>query len=485
MAGQPRPDGHGGARTAGGRTARRRRLAAIAVTGAMAVALAACSGRSHDAGPAGASGGPEEEEKKPEEGAGAPEKTEPRLIGDGSTSFTGPQPNQPEAAALAPGETPPQFVVFSWDGAGEDGNKLFSHFREVARENDAHMTYFLTGIYLLPEDKAHLYEPPGRAPGASDIGYLKDENIAATLEQLRGAWLDGSEIGTHFNGHFCGPTGVDSWSPEDWRSETEQARWMVQNWRTTTGWDDAEPLPFDYDRELAGGRTPCLEGQANLLKVAADMGFRYDSSGNGRQVWPSRREGVWDIPLQQVPVPGWSFETLAMDYNFMVNQSGGPDGDPARYPHWQEQMRDGLLAGFERAYHGNRAPLIIGNHFNQWNGGIYMDAVQETIEEICPKEDVRCVSFRQLVDWLDAQDPAVLDKLRTLDVGQAPAEGWETFLGAAGTGAGTAGAGAGTPTDTEGTAEGTAEGDTETAGATAGTASGDTAGDTAGATAGG
>src|SRR5690349_16299334 len=45
-------------------------------------------------------------------------------IGDGSTSDTGPQPFQPTAERLEPGQTPPQFVIFSWDGAGELDNGL-------------------------------------------------------------------------------------------------------------------------------------------------------------------------------------------------------------------------------------------------------------------------------------------------------------------------------------------------------------------------
>ena len=50
-----------------------------------------------------------------------------------------------------------------------------------------------------------------------------------------------------------------------------------------------------------------------------------------------------------------------------------------------------------------------------------MDAVEEALKHIAGEEqrDVRLVSFRQFVDWLDAQDPAVLAKLRTLDVGAA------------------------------------------------------------------
>lgn len=351
-----------------------------------------------------------------------------RLIGDGSTAFTGPQPNQPEVHRLKAGTKPPQFVVFSWDGAGEDGQGLFSHFRKVARENDAAMTYFLSGVYVLPRSERMKYAPPGHPQGASDIGYLDEEEVRATLEQVAGAWREGSEIGTHFNGHFCGQGGVGSWSKEQWMSEIAQAKQFVKQWKTNTGWKEAEPLPFDYEKELIGGRAPCLEGQENLLKAAEEMGFRYDTSGVNDQVWPEKRSGIWDLSLQQVPFPGHSFEVLSMDYNFMANQSGTAYAPAAQHAAFERQMREGLLAGFDRAYNGNRAPLIIGNHFESWNGGAYMRAVEDTIKAICPKEDVRCVSFKQLVEWLDAQDPEVLDKLRELDVGERPPGGWEKYL---------------------------------------------------------
>ncbi len=201
----------------------------------------------------------------------------------------------------------------------------------------------------------------------------------------------------------------------------------MKAWKTNTGTGKAEPLPFDYDRELIGARTPCLEGQTNFMRAARELGFRYDTSGVRDQVWPEKKDGLWDLSMQLVPMPGRAFETLTMDYNFYVNQSGARAGSEAKRQYWGDQFRDGLLAGFERAYAGNRAPLIIGNHFESWNGGVYMRAVEETIKTVCGKPDVRCVSFRQLVDWLDAQDPEVLDKLRTLGVGQSPKEGWGAF----------------------------------------------------------
>ncbi|MYS18712.1 hypothetical protein GTW78_00170 [Streptomyces sp. SID4948] len=354
-----------------------------------------------------------------------------QVIGDGSTSYTGPQPHQPKPEKLKPGQEPPQFVVFSWDGALENDDHLFSRFREVAKENNANMTFFLSGIYLLPKAKRTLYHPPQHPPGSSAIDFPTDQHIKWTLQQLRLAWEDGDEIGTHFNGHFCAPDpgAGGKWSTADWMNETAQAYSFVENWKTNTGFKDIPPLPFDYAQELVGGRAPCLEGQQNLLPAEKAMGWRYDASSAGDfQQWPAKKDGVWDFPLELVPYPGKDFQVLSMDFNFLYNQSGGDvtEGDPAKYPLWEKETRDGYLNGFERAYNGSRAPLFIGNHFETWNGGIYMQAVQDVVEDVCKRKGVRCVSFKELADWMDVQDPAVLAKLRNLDPGESP--DWKTFL---------------------------------------------------------
>jgi len=345
-----------------------------------------------------------------------------RLLGDGSTSDTGPQPFQPVPERLGAGERPPQFVVFSWDGAGEDDSRLFSHFRQVAQETKATMTFFLSGIYTLPRSQRMLYAPPGKPLGASAIGYLRDDHVRATIQQVSAAWLEGHEIGTHFNGHFCDSQGVGTWTADQWRSEIDQAVGFVQSWRTNTGFADVEALPFDYAKELAGGRTPCLLGQDQLLPTARELGWTYDaSSPGGLQIWPTRRQGLWDFPLQSIPFPGTNYTVLSMDYNMMYNQCGpSPNGDPAMRPYWQQQAANTYMAGFQRAYTTNRAPFFIGNHFESWNGGIYMTAVEQALRQIADHPDVRLVSFRQMADWLDAQDPQVTAKLRTLNPGEAP-----------------------------------------------------------------
>ncbi|MFF6997973.1 hypothetical protein ACFY93_23845 [Streptomyces sp. NPDC008313] len=415
----------------------RRGMIGLGAGAAAALGLTACgTEKQDDAGHAGGSRGG---------ASGAP--THPaRPLGDGSTAFTGKQPHQPEAPRpLEPGETPPQFVVFSWDGAGEVGTGLFSRFLELARDHGAHMTFFLSGLYLLPESKKRLYAPPNNPRGASDIGYLTDAHIKETLKGVRQAWLDGHEIGTHFNGHFCAGSGsVANWTPAQWRSEIDQAKSFVKEWRTNTGWSDLPALPFDYDKELVGGRTPCLLGQDNLLPTARELGWRYDaSSPGGRQRWPHKKQGIWDLPLQGIPFPGHTFEVLSMDYNILANQSVNSTKAPSyNYPGWRTQATSSYLAGFKRAYETNRAPFFVGNHFEEWNGGIYMDAVERALKHIAREKekggDVRMVSFRQFVDWLDVQTPEVLARLQSLDVGVKPAGGWKGFLKGGGKSAGKA-----------------------------------------------
>ncbi|MEU6364925.1 polysaccharide deacetylase family protein [Streptomyces sp. NPDC046931] len=423
----------------------RRGLIGLGAGTAAAMGLAACGSQgrkdTHSGGGSGKGGSDASE---------SPTATA-RPLGDGSTAYTGKQPHQPgKPVPLEPGQTPPQFVVFSWDGAGEVGNGLFPRFLDLAKEHGAHMTFFLSGLYLLPEAKKRRYLPPNNRPGASDIGYLTDAHIRSTLQNVRRAWLEGHEIGTHFNGHFCGEShgSVKWWTPKQWHSEIQQAKAFVKEWKTNTGFTDLPPLPFDYDKELVGARTPCLLGQDNLLPTARELGWRYDaSSPGGRQMWPVKRHGVWDYPLQAIPFPGHSFEVLSMDYNILANQSiATTKAPPSNYPGWRNQATQAYIAGFERAYRTNRAPFFIGNHFEQWNGGIYMDAVEAAFKHIAREKekgaDVRLVSFRQFTDWLDVQRPETVRKLQSLGVGQQPAGGWKGFLSdtAGGKGAGASGA---------------------------------------------
>lgn len=192
----------------------------------------------------------------------------------------------------------------------EDSQKLFSHFREMGRKYHANTTYFLSGVYMPPKDKRELCDPPKRNVSSSDIGFNEAEGIRNTISRMRGAWEDGDEIGTCFNGHFCGPEGgVGTWSVDQWKSEIDRAKSFVKSWKSNdAGLKDEKPLPFDYDKELIGGRTPCLEGQKNMVAAARATGFRYDSSGVNKQVWPKKKDGIWGLSISS---PGTVARTCA------------------------------------------------------------------------------------------------------------------------------------------------------------------------------
>ncbi|GAA4999366.1 hypothetical protein GCM10025734_33780 [Kitasatospora paranensis] len=137
---------------------RRAVLSAGAATAALG-AVAACSSngstsRDSGGGPGSGNGG-----TGTPAGTGKPVQGTP--LGDGSNSDTGSQPNQPKPEKLKPGEQPPQFVVFSWDGAGATDDGQFSRFLKLAEQYKASMTFFLSGIYTLPKEKSGLYHPRG------------------------------------------------------------------------------------------------------------------------------------------------------------------------------------------------------------------------------------------------------------------------------------------------------------------------------------
>ncbi|MFZ2164102.1 MAG: hypothetical protein WAV45_01440, partial [Propionibacteriaceae bacterium] len=335
-------------------------------------------------------------------------------IGDGSQAPSpDPQPFQRPITKLAAGEKPPQFVVFSWDGASGNENYILDMVKRAHSVNGT-MTLFLSALYMLPQSKKKEYQPPRRPAGDSDIPYMSDLSVRRTIVDTGEAWKYGNEIGTHFCGHFQDPNGVPSWTSKDWEQEISQVFKLVTHWRTNTGWTDIEPLPFDYTKECVGARTPLLAGRETLLPVAKRLGWRYDTSGTrGSAAWPKKDAyGIYDMSMFSVPFRGKG-TILPMDYNYYVAHTKATNtGSSAQRQKWKAEHRASLVAGLELCLSGNRAPLIIGNHLSPWLGGIYQDNLRELIVEFGQRPDVQLVSHRWLCDWLDAQDPEVLAELQ-------------------------------------------------------------------------
>ena len=117
------------------------------------------------------------------------------------------------------------------------------------------------------------------------------------------------------------------------------------------------------------------------------------------------------MPLLELPFPGHTFRVVSMDYNLFANQTGGVSGPASLEPKLERETYQTLMGAFRRSYRGNRAPLVWGSHFETWNHWAYDRALTRAYDraltrfllEVCRRPQVRCASYRELVDWLDSR----------------------------------------------------------------------------------
>jgi hypothetical protein len=95
-----------------------------------------------------------------------------------------------------------------------------------------------------------------------------------------------------------------------------------------------------------------------------------------------------------------------MDYNLFANQVGLPPS------HVELQAYESFWDAFRTSYDGNRAPFSLGQHFETWEAGAYDRALARFLVAACRLPEVRCVSFRELADFLDSLPAAVVRRYR-------------------------------------------------------------------------
>jgi peptidoglycan/xylan/chitin deacetylase (PgdA/CDA1 family) len=338
-----------------------------------------------------------------------------------NTAQPSPQRPKPRAAVVAPRRVvrlpgarrrPPQFLVVSFDGSG--GVRLWPYWRAVARRARAHFTFFVSGVYLLDREHSALYHPPRHAAGASDIGFAFSEDgleprqvVGGMLRQIAAAYREGNEIGSHWGGHFClgAPGNVSEWDASDWTQELTQFDALLFDASTRMHLRPRIRLPFGR-AAVVGERTPCLEGDLHTLyPVLRAHGYRYDASAVALpNAWPSRIDGIWSLPLEDMPLLDHRDErVVTMDYNLFALQTGAHSSAASEAPALEAETYRTLWNAFRARYFGSRAPFIYGNHFETWNHWAYDKALARFAVEACRLPEVRCVSYRELADWLDAQ----------------------------------------------------------------------------------
>jgi hypothetical protein len=318
---------------------------------------------------------------------------------------------------LRPGQRPPQFVVVSFDGVG--WHEMWQHWMDVAARVPFRFTGFLSGTYLLSYETRDRYHPPYYAPGTSEIGWGTPADVRTEISDLNRAVADGMEIGTHFNGHFCAsaglPSGGNTWRTRDWDTELDQFFHLLRDYRTDNALPPSVRLRV-HGSDVSGDRTPCLEGHpAALYPALAAHGFRYDASFTRPTLtWPTRapRTGLWQLGMTTFPLHGTDHPVTTMDYNYYFTQRGGVDGTVAQARADQRQVLATYDDLYRASYRGNRAPVILGNHFNDWDHDAYVNALTSFVLSTCGRAHTECVPFRDLVAWLDVQTPRTLARLR-------------------------------------------------------------------------
>lgn len=319
---------------------------------------------------------------------------------------------------LKSGDTPPQFVLFSLDGAGS--HEIWQRFLAAAEESGARFTAFLTGLNLIADKHRDAYTGPGHRPGKASTAFGGDAAAIATeVADLNAAYAAGHEIGTHYNGHFCAgnpPSGND-WTTADWRSELGQFFTFLGTFRQINGYDDMPGLDFDKS-EIAGGRIPCLEGDlAAVTPVWKKYGMTYDTSKNRFTGigWPELIDGIWEFQLPYAYSPAFDRKIVPMNYNLWATFNGAAE-QPDTAPRLRAAVKQTYEYFFDEVYHGNRAPLVIETHANLWNGDSFVPPALEFMAEVCGKKDVICATYSDVVAWLGVQDPAVLAQLQNQPV---------------------------------------------------------------------
>jgi hypothetical protein len=258
----------------------------------------------------------------------------------------------------------------------------------------------------LAEKKRKLYTGPHHSAGESNINFGgSPHDIGRRVALINGLRMAGSEIASHAVGHFDG--GEEKWTEHDWREEFLTYKSLFLNVGKNNGLSSGVKFNFPFE-EVVGFRAPYLSTTPGLYVVLPKDKFRYDtSSDNDPSDWPKKKDGSWRFNLADLKIAGTGKPTLSMDYNFYKGQSDAKD-DPDHYEEYRQQMYDTYIAYFKTNYTGNRAPINIGHHFEPYQGGVYHQALQAFAKSVCGLPEVRCVTYRQLAEFMDGLSDSTL-----------------------------------------------------------------------------
>ena len=299
----------------------------------------------------------------------------------------------------------PQFVLLSFDGSKSvpmlDEIMAFEQHMK-AEGKPINFTYFINGAYFVTASTSAAYQAPGQPVGATNIGYsVTSQDIASRISAFNKAMAEGDEVGSHTAGHFNGAT----WSYDDWSKEFDSFDSLITHISENNP-GLVSDAPAFTPATIVGFRAPYLATDDGMYRALAAHHYAYDASGvNVYDNWPTKDGyGIWHIPLGFIHMSPNPAPIVAMDYNLWTRQSHDTEEATKGTQLWQTYYDDVLtayLGYFNSNYEGNRAPVVIADHFTKWNDGVYWEAMKAFAENVCGMQNVRCVTFKELTDYLN------------------------------------------------------------------------------------
>jgi peptidoglycan/xylan/chitin deacetylase (PgdA/CDA1 family) len=300
-----------------------------------------------------------------------------------------------------------QVIVFAFDGSKaldmwqdslDFAQKMTSEGKPI------HFTYFISGVYLITYANKTLYQPPIFPAGTSKIGFGDSKaDVIKRINYINRAVAEGHEIGSHLNGHFDATT----WTTADWQQEFDQFDKLVTNVNVNNAIDPAVAKLNISQKDIAGFRAPNLARNEALWPILTSHNFIYDTSTTGKLGdWPKKENGLWKFAIPSIKYSNTSYNLLSMDYNFYLYQTSGTDLYKKGTDQWQKAFDDmytSYINYFDNNYNSTKAPVFIAHHFSKWNDGVYWEALQKFAETECGKADVRCITYKELTDYLNTK----------------------------------------------------------------------------------
>lgn len=310
--------------------------------------------------------------------------------------------------ASRPSGKTPQIVAFSFDGSRSlsfwDSTFAFEDEMEKAGK-PIRFTYFISGVYFLAPEFKNLYVGPGHESGFSMIGFADSaQDVHLRITKVNEAVERGNEIGSHANGHFDG----SGWSVDEWNQELKSFNHLVFNVAENNHLDAASNQLLLKPTDIVGFRAPLLAHNNAMYTALAENGYRYDGSRVALHGgWPEKlADGLWEFPLETIKFKEADRYSISMDYSIFQMQTLSRNTLKKATPQWNNelaQIEATYLDYFKGHYDGSRAPVFIANHFALWNDGLYWEATKNVAREICGKPEVYCVTYREMMKYLDSK----------------------------------------------------------------------------------